>query len=142
MVSSLDSSVQSFARVGYHEELEAAFNEQINVELNISYGMQLPSIDSNSCKNLSKEICMLLSVQANMDMSAAVYHALHSFFNRDNVGLPGLAKYFQHESDSEREHAQLLINFQVSCLLAHVHGDVRHWKACHALPAKDGRVRY
>ena len=33
---------------------------------------------------------------------------------RDNVGLPGLAKYFKDGSDEERDHAQLLISFQVS----------------------------
>ena len=37
----------------------------------------------------------------------------HSYFNRDNVGLPGLAKYFKDSSDEEREHAQLLMNLQV-----------------------------
>jgi len=77
-VENLDNTHQSFARLDYHEECEAAINEQINIEYNISY----------------------------------VYHALHSFFDRDNVGMPGLAKYFKDGSDEERDHAQLLITFQ------------------------------
>jgi ferritin heavy chain len=77
-VENLDNTHQSFARLDYHEECEAAINEQINIEYNISY----------------------------------VYHALHSFFDRDNIGMPGLAKYFKDGSDEERDHAQLLITFQ------------------------------
>lgn len=77
-VATLDNSTQSFARLDYHQECEAAINEQINIEYNISY----------------------------------VYHALHAFFDRDNVGLTGLAKYFKDASDEEREHAQLLLTFQ------------------------------
>jgi len=41
-----------------------------------------------------------------------VYLSLHSYADRDNVGLPGFAEWFKNESDSEREHAQLLLNFQ------------------------------
>lgn len=77
-VENLDNTHQSFARLDYHEESEAAINEQINIEYNISY----------------------------------VYHALHAFFDRDNVGMPGLAKYFKDASDEERDHAQLLVTFQ------------------------------
>ena len=33
--------------------------------------------------------------------------------SRDNIGMPGLAKYFKDGSDEERDHAQLLITFQV-----------------------------
>jgi ferritin len=42
-----------------------------------------------------------------------VYLALHSYADRDNVGLPGFAAWFKDESDGERDHAQLLLNFQV-----------------------------
>lgn len=44
-----------------------------------------------------------------------VYLALHSYADRDNVGLPGFAAWFKDESDGERDHAQLLLNFQVRC---------------------------
>jgi ferritin heavy chain len=69
---------ESYARLDYHEECEAGVNEQINIELTISY----------------------------------VYLALHSYADRDNVGLPGFAAWFKDESDGERDHAQLLLNFQ------------------------------
>ncbi len=36
-VENLDNTHQSFARLDYHEECEAAINEQINIEYNISY---------------------------------------------------------------------------------------------------------
>lgn len=34
---------------------------------------------------------------------------------RDNIGLPGMAQYFKEASEEEREHAQMLITFQVTC---------------------------
>lgn len=43
-----------------------------------------------------------------------VYHSMSTYFNRDNVALPGLAAYFRAQSDEERGHAQLLMDFQVS----------------------------
>jgi ferritin heavy chain len=69
---------ESYARLDYHQECEAGVNEQINIEMTISY----------------------------------VYLSLHSYADRDNVGLPGFAEWFKAESDAEREHAQLLLNFQ------------------------------
>lgn len=39
---------------------------------------------------------------------------MSTYFNRDNVALPGLASYFRAQSDEERGHAQLLMDFQVS----------------------------
>eukprot|EP00200_Dunaliella_tertiolecta_P004823 CAMPEP_0202340620 /NCGR_PEP_ID=MMETSP1126-20121109/1982_1 /ASSEMBLY_ACC=CAM_ASM_000457 /TAXON_ID=3047 /ORGANISM="Dunaliella tertiolecta, Strain CCMP1320" /LENGTH=241 /DNA_ID=CAMNT_0048931353 /DNA_START=47 /DNA_END=772 /DNA_ORIENTATION=+ len=69
---------ESLGRVAFDPECEAAINEQINVEYNVSY----------------------------------VYHALHCFFDRDNVGLPGFAKFFKAASDEERDHAHLLMSYQ------------------------------
>jgi len=69
---------ESYGRLDYHQECEEGVNDQINIELTISY----------------------------------VYHALHAFADRDNVGLPGFAAWFKNESDEERAHAQLLIDFQ------------------------------
>ena len=42
-----------------------------------------------------------------------IYHAIYNYFSRDNVALPGLAKHFLDESHAEREHAQMLMDFQV-----------------------------
>lgn len=41
------------------------------------------------------------------------YHAVSSYFNRDNVALPGFVTYFRNASTDERSHAQKLIDFQV-----------------------------
>jgi len=71
---------ESFARVGYSQDLEMAVNEQINVEYNMSYA----------------------------------YHAVSSYFNRDNVALPGLANFFREASLEERTHAQMLMDFQAT----------------------------
>lgn len=42
-----------------------------------------------------------------------MYLALNSFASRDDVGLPGLAAYFEEQSDSERGHAKKLLKYQV-----------------------------
>ncbi|KAK9823158.1 hypothetical protein WJX72_000696 [[Myrmecia] bisecta] len=77
-VSAAEDTNKSFARMFYEPESEAAVNEQINIEYNISY----------------------------------VYHAMWAYFDRDNVGLPGLAAYFKEHSDQERRRAELLMTFQ------------------------------
>ncbi|KDP44711.1 hypothetical protein JCGZ_01211 [Jatropha curcas] len=68
----------SIARQKYSDESEAAINEQINVEYNVSY----------------------------------VYHAMFAYFDRDNVALKGLAKFFKESSLEEREHAEKLMEYQ------------------------------
>lgn len=68
----------SLARHKYSEQCEAAVNEQINVEYNVSY----------------------------------VYHAMFAYFDRDNVALKGLAKFFKESSIEEREHAEKLMEYQ------------------------------
>ncbi len=42
------------------------------------------------------------------------YHAISSYFNRDNVALPGFVSYFRDASIEERDHAQMLMDFQVT----------------------------
>jgi ferritin heavy chain len=68
----------SLARQKFSEEVEAAVNEQINVEYNVSY----------------------------------VYHAMYAYFDRDNVALKGLAKFFKESSEEERGHAEKLMEYQ------------------------------
>lgn len=77
-IVSSNSVADSFARLDFHPECEAAINEQINIEYNVSY----------------------------------VYHALYAYFDRDNVGLPGFAAFFKAASVEEREHAELLMEYQ------------------------------
>ncbi|KAG6436613.1 hypothetical protein SASPL_101514 [Salvia splendens] len=71
-------SQASLARHKYSDDCEAAINEQINVEYNVSY----------------------------------VYHAMFAYFDRDNVALKGLAKFFKESSVEEREHAEKLMEYQ------------------------------
>ncbi|CAK9218066.1 unnamed protein product [Sphagnum troendelagicum] len=78
LVQVSSSYTESMARQRFASSCEAAINDQINVEYNVSY----------------------------------VYHALFSYFDRDNVGLPGFAKYFKDSSDEEREHAEKLMKYQ------------------------------
>jgi ferritin heavy chain len=73
------SSNASYGRTDFHPECEAAINEQINIEYNVSY----------------------------------VYHAMYTYFARDNVGLPGIAEFFKKESAEERHHAELLMEYQI-----------------------------
>lgn len=68
----------SLARHKFVDECEAAINEQINVEYNVSY----------------------------------VYHSMYAYFDRDNVALKGLAKFFKESSEEEREHAEKLMEYQ------------------------------
>ncbi|KAG2443733.1 hypothetical protein HXX76_002079 [Chlamydomonas incerta] len=72
------AATYSLARSNYSPDLESAINEQINIELNMSY----------------------------------VYTSMYNFFARDDVGLPGFAAYFRHNSGEERDHAHLLMNYQ------------------------------
>ncbi|CAA0843363.1 Ferritin-1- chloroplastic [Striga hermonthica] len=68
----------SLARQRLSDACEAALNEQINVEYNLSY----------------------------------VYHSMYAYFDRDNVALKGLAKFFKEASLEERDHAEKLIEYQ------------------------------
>lgn len=74
----LNDPRHSLVRMHYADMAEAAVNEQINVEYNISYA----------------------------------YHSMSAYFDRDNVSLPGIAKYFREQALEERSHAQKLIDFQ------------------------------
>jgi len=68
----------SMVRMNWDEEVEAAINKQINMELYASY----------------------------------VYLSMSFHFDREDVALPGFAKYFKKQSDEEREHAQKFMKYQ------------------------------
>jgi ferritin heavy chain len=54
-----------------------------------------------------------MNEQINIEYTNSyVYHALFNYFDRDNVGLPGFAKFFKEASSEEREHAEKLMEFQ------------------------------
>lgn len=51
--------------------------------------------------------------QVNVEYTISyVYDAIASYFDRDNVGLPGFAKFFNEASDEERGHARKLMAYQ------------------------------
>jgi len=51
--------------------------------------------------------------QINLELYASyVYQSMAMYFDRDDVALPGFAKFFKHNSDEEREHAEKFMKFQ------------------------------
>ncbi|XP_043500103.1 soma ferritin-like [Polistes fuscatus] len=54
-----------------------------------------------------------LNKQINMELNASyVYLSMAYYFDRSNVALPGLHKYFKKASDEEREHAMKFMTYQ------------------------------
>lgn len=51
--------------------------------------------------------------QINMELHASYcYQSMSFYFDRDDVALPGFAKFFSKSSEEEREHAEKLMKFQ------------------------------
>ncbi|XP_076445005.1 soma ferritin-like [Babylonia areolata] len=51
--------------------------------------------------------------QINMELYACYcYQSMSFYFDRDDVALPGFAKFFKESSDEEREHAEKLMKYQ------------------------------
>ncbi|VFQ72807.1 unnamed protein product [Cuscuta campestris] len=54
-----------------------------------------------------------INEQINVEYNVSyVYHAMFAYFDRDNVALKGLAKFFKESSDEERDHAEKLMEYQ------------------------------
>ncbi|GAB6031323.1 fts3-like protein [Chamberlinius hualienensis] len=54
-----------------------------------------------------------INKQINMELHASyVYLAMAYHFDRDDVALPGLHKYFKEQSCEERDHAEKLMKYQ------------------------------
>jgi len=54
-----------------------------------------------------------INKQINLELYASyVYQSMAWHFDRDDIALPGLHKYFKKSSDEEREHAQLFMKYQ------------------------------
>ncbi|XP_041996760.1 ferritin-4, chloroplastic-like isoform X1 [Salvia splendens] len=61
----------------------------------------------------SQECESAINEQINVEYCVSyVYHALYAYFDRDNVALRGLAKFFKEASIEEREHAEKLMEYQ------------------------------
>ncbi|KAG8377066.1 hypothetical protein BUALT_Bualt09G0129500 [Buddleja alternifolia] len=64
-------------------------------------------------QKFSDECEAAINEQINVEYSVSyVYHALYAYFDRDNVALKGLAKFFKESSEEERDHAEKLIEYQ------------------------------
>ncbi|KAG2285098.1 hypothetical protein Bca52824_044702 [Brassica carinata] len=61
----------------------------------------------------SDECESAINEQINVEYNLSyVYHAMYAYFDRDNVALKGLAKFFKESSVEEREHAEKLMEYQ------------------------------
>ncbi|XP_074597479.1 soma ferritin-like [Brevipalpus obovatus] len=69
---------------------------------------------TSQCRqNFHSETEAAVNKQINMELYASyVYLSMSYHFDRDDVALPGFAKYFKKASDEEREHAQKLMKLQ------------------------------
>ncbi|XP_074660839.1 soma ferritin-like [Tubulanus polymorphus] len=67
-----------------------------------------------SCRQNYHEECEAgVNKQINMELYASyTYHSMSHYFDRDDVALPGFSKFFKHQSDEEREHAEKFMKFQ------------------------------
>lgn len=73
--------------------------------------MSTPST-SQVRQNFHADTEAALNKQINMELYASyVYQSMWIYFDRDDVALPGFAKFFKHNSDEEREHAEKLMKY-------------------------------
>ncbi|KAB1728176.1 hypothetical protein FNE60_29960, partial [Klebsiella pneumoniae] len=64
-------------------------------------------------QNFHEESEAAINKQINMELYASyVYLAMYAYFDRDDVALPGFAKYFKEMSQEEREHAEKFVQYQ------------------------------
>ncbi|XP_077987362.1 soma ferritin-like [Glandiceps talaboti] len=64
-------------------------------------------------QNYHEECESSINKQINLELHASyVYQAMAFHFDRDDVALPGMHKFFKHSSDEERGHAEKLMKFQ------------------------------
>ncbi|KAG1668324.1 hypothetical protein FOA52_011221 [Chlamydomonas sp. UWO 241] len=70
-------------------------------------------IDSLGRSGFNRECEAAINEQINMEYNNSyIYHALYAYFDRDNVALPGMAKFFKDGSLEERGHAEKLMVYQ------------------------------
>ncbi|KAL3531655.1 hypothetical protein ACH5RR_005176 [Cinchona calisaya] len=61
----------------------------------------------------SDECEMAINEQINVEYCVSyAYHSMYAYFDRDNIALKGLAKFFKESSEEEREHAEKLMKYQ------------------------------
>merc|ERR1712018_270457 len=77
--------------------------------LNQSYRMAM-----SQCRQNYHQDCEAgINKQINLELYASyVYQSMYFYFDRDDIALPGFAKFFNDSSKEEREHAEILMKFQ------------------------------
>lgn len=64
-------------------------------------------------QNFTAESEAGINKQINLELYASyVYQSMAMYFDRDDVALPGFSKFFKHNSDEEREHAEKFMKYQ------------------------------
>merc|ERR1712141_597291 len=64
-------------------------------------------------QNFHSEAEAGINRQINMELYASyTYQSMAFWFDRDDVALPGFAKFFKKSSEEEREHAEKLMAYQ------------------------------
>jgi ferritin heavy chain len=55
-----------------------------------------------------------LNEHINAEYTASyIYHSMSSFFNKSNVALPGLSKFFEEQYKEEQQHANEFMKYQI-----------------------------
>ncbi|XP_065645043.1 soma ferritin isoform X2 [Hydra vulgaris] len=69
---------------------------------------------ASQCRqNFHQESEDAINNQINMELYASYqYLSMAYYFDQDDVALDGYFKFFKHQSDEEREHAQKLMKYQ------------------------------
>lgn len=63
-------------------------------------------------QNFHEESEKVINDQINMELFASYsYQSMAMYYDRDDVALPGIAAYFKHNSDEEREHAEKFMKY-------------------------------
>jgi len=64
-------------------------------------------------QNFNEACEAAINKQINMELYASyVYLSLSHHYERDDVALPGIAKFMKKSSDEERQHAQMFMEYQ------------------------------
>ncbi|KAF5282201.1 hypothetical protein FQR65_LT02898 [Abscondita terminalis] len=67
---------------------------------------------SQVIQNFHKDCEAAINKQINLELYASyVYLSMSYYFDRDDIALPGLHKYFMKASDDEREHARMFMEY-------------------------------
>ncbi|CAA2967377.1 ferritin-2, chloroplastic-like isoform X1 [Olea europaea var. sylvestris] len=77
--------------------------------------MLVPSVPQASLarQKYADECEAVINEQINVEYNVSyVYHAMFAYFDRDNIALKGLAKFFKESSEEERQHAEKFMEYQ------------------------------